>query len=487
MKELLETVSDSWTTYVKNLLFSLSKKENKIFYWHSSKDSSLFPIVLPNGLGELRTDSPTFVCILWKLDNYRNIHQQIGALVKEAMEKKKKYSFVILSSDDDDQIEKARKDYFSLAPKKSTCRVLFKGKSFILSEATSAKAATYLYIQANERMIDFQLQNDGKEYTFCSAASANPFIQNLSQKIHSIKSKDLKELSDTNLTALQYRILDRSKDSENFILVLGNGISLSYGSDSWSSLINNMVDYMQPMYIDDKDRLSEAIGSSAYSKSLLTDFVFSREGQQSNYYKALHYCVYRKYIDTFPENTTLSAVSRFLYAFKPEVITFNYDELFERDFRHKFPQIKIESVWNEKSDREITGPNIIKIKHVHGFMPLDFSKFDEDKRKSVVLNEEEYFRTYNWSNPSWALKTLEAAINEGCCLFIGTSLSDIFIRRLIINSKHRHFTFMAKNNLSDKDQFIVTAFFSRMHLDVIWVENYLEMVSSISKLSKLKK
>ncbi len=92
--------------------------------------------------------------------------------------------------------------------------------------------------------------------------------------------------------------------------------------------------------------------------------------------------------------------------------------------------------------------NILKIHHVHGFLPRNGNIGSENK---ITLGEfvyhEQYSNTYSWNNIVQVNK-----FRDKTCLFIGTSLSDPNIRRLLDIAKTQkkstkyHYIFKKKTN-----------------------------------------
>ena len=63
-------------------------------------------------------------------------------------------------------------------------------------------------------------------------------------------------------------------------------------------------------------------------------------------------------------------------------------------------------------------------------------------------------------------------------LFVGCSLTDPNLRRILENTKIKaktHFAFMLTDGLSKKDQFIVHKHFMRIGVECIWFDSILEL------------
>ena len=100
------------------------------------------------------------------------------------------------------------------------------------------------------------------------------------------------------------------------------------------------------------------------------------------------------------------------------IISYNYDDLVEQEVR----KLKACHSVYDKS-RPIDGDNLY-VYHVHGFIPQD------GDWSPIVLGEKEYHKiyqeSYNWGN----VEQLHA-LCRSVCFFIGLSMTDPNLRRLI--------------------------------------------------------
>lgn len=76
---------------------------------------------------------------------------------------------------------------------------------------------------------------------------------------------------------------------------------------------------------------------------------------------------------------------------------------------------------------------------------------------------------------------------ESAYLFIGCSLTDPNLRRILENTKIKgktHFALMITDGLSKKDQFIVHRHFMRIGVECIWFDTIDEMKTELEKISR---
>ena len=132
------------------------------------------------------------------------------------------------------------------------------------------------------------------------------------------------------------------------------------------------------------------------------------------------------------------------------IITYNYDDILEVHLKKlNIPHKAIYDDGMEPNEGELP------IYHVHGFLSREVNS---DTENEIVLSEEMYHERYtdihHWSNQTQINK-----FSQKTCLFIGTSLTDPNMRRLLdIASKQRkneekpHFRIEEKPNVTLKEK-----------------------------------
>lgn len=164
------------------------------------------------------------------------------------------------------------------------------------------------------------------------------------------------------------------------------------------------------------------------------------------------------------------------------IITFNFDDLIECALsKHK---IEYCSIWKEG---QIYGMDALPIFHVHGFLPNQ----REIDSPNLVFSEEAYHSQfidpYSWSNLI-QLNTFSANI----CLFVGLSLSDPNLRRLLDiswrrNQRCKHYIIMRKAPQKNRTDEIATMLFEQdansLGLNVIWCSDFSEIPSILSSIA----
>jgi len=164
------------------------------------------------------------------------------------------------------------------------------------------------------------------------------------------------------------------------------------------------------------------------------------------------------------------------------IITFNFDDLIECALsKHK---IEYCSIWKEG---QTYGMDALPVFHVHGFLPNQ----REIDTPNLVFSEEAYHTQfidpYSWSNLI-QLNTFSTNI----CLFVGLSLSDPNLRRLLDiswrrNQRCKHYIIMKKAPQKNRTDEIATMLFEQdansLGLNVIWCSDFSEIPSILFSIA----
>lgn len=311
---------------------------------------------------------------------------------------------------------------------------------------------------------------------------------------------------------LRLEQLKQAYEAENVTLCLGAGVSHDAGIPLWNELIHEllvlMINYKTQGEFLNQGELTRItqLATSNQEDSPLTQVRYIRAAfeadEREDYYELVRKVLYKKKIQM--SSPLLDAISKLC---KPErnhigvkgVITYNFDDLLERKLQTK--GIKYNVVYREEDLTDISSLNIY---HVHGFLP-------HNKRKSnpadtaLIFSEEDYHEVYRDAY-CWSNITQLNAFRENVCLFIGCSLTDPNIRRLLDISARscaapRHFAIMkrktvslpASTGLKDKntlkmyqkiDDNIREAYFRTLGIEVIWVNRFNEIPAILTGLLK---
>ncbi|MBR5167429.1 MAG: SIR2 family protein [Salinivirgaceae bacterium] len=256
-------------------------------------------------------------------------------------------------------------------------------------------------------------------------------------------------------------------------LFLGAGVTISAGGPTWEGLLFNAIKKVQKINKRDFKRIYNSCGKSpiimgrylAPDKHTLkrtTDYL-----QRFILYKDVN----------LDESELIKAICEFIETDKVEsIVTYNFDDLIETAIEQRGKKQIFSVVAKSRNKR-----NEIPVYHVHGLIPQDKSKMTA----TPVLSEKEYHDIYresfHWSN----IEQLHA-LDRNTCFFIGLSMSDPNLRRLLDvshtsnDNEIHHYAFLKREPLygnndvkKNKTYFeTIEQQFESVGVWVIWYEQY---------------
>lgn len=165
-----------------------------------------------------------------------------------------------------------------------------------------------------------------------------------SSYIPDITKNDFEEKKRKNLDAVMHIV---EKD-DNFALVLGAGISVDPGAQSWDSLLNQFTNELeQKKLIDDSSALSKKIGGSSLITAQFCKELYSTE---DDYYWAIHEGLYarRKPLNSkYTIYHIAQIISKCQWKKHFRVLTYNYDDYLETYLKSE--KISHCTLYNEES------------------------------------------------------------------------------------------------------------------------------------------
>lgn len=179
------------------------------------------------------------------------------------------------------------------------------------------------------------------------------------------------------------------------------------------------------------------------------------------------------------------------------IVTFNFDDLLELKLKEVgIAYYQYTDLSNKHDNSEVS------ISHVYGFLPLSGTP-DEIDIDEIIFSEEQYHKMYcdpfHWSN----MKQL-VCLRENTCFFIGCSLTDPNMRRILDIAKsktnRKHYAILKIDEIKKpKDVFISddllekyknfhvqskTDYFESLGVNVIWVESFTQVPEVIQEIIK---
>lgn len=307
------------------------------------------------------------------------------------------------------------------------------------------------------------------------------------------------ETDDTNrkLNLLKNALIDNQ-----LTLVCGAGVSKDSFIPNWSELLVNILN--EALFDDDTTiSAGDLLASLPQSNLILGKYL--RLILKDDFDRVVRENLYHNYNEnrSWNESISLQGHKPIDYALETNmmkaivelarprrtgkrlesIITFNFDDIIEQVLM--LHNIEHCSIWQEGQVREI---DALPIYHVHGFLP---NKREIDN-PNLVFSEEAYHSQfidpYNWANLI-QLNTFSANV----CLFIGLSLSDPNLRRLLDiswrrNQRCKHYIIARKSAQKGKVEEIATMLFeqdaSSLGLNVIWCAEFSEIPDILVKIAQ---
>lgn len=306
------------------------------------------------------------------------------------------------------------------------------------------------------------------------------------------------------------RELKSAYAAQDLTLFLGAGVSNDAGVPLWGTLIRKLLFRMISERFDDfqleRGEL-EAISRLAYKNkedSPLTQMRYIHsayaEDEKSVYYNLVHEILYENApaCDTRLLNSVVNiSTPRRNHIGVKSIVTYNFDNLVERSLEGN--KVAHKTIYRE---RDLSDVNKLSVFHVHGFLPDDMELMDI-KDVDLVFSEEDYHKVYRdaycWSN------TVQLnAFRDSTCLFIGCSLTDPNLRRLLdvavrSERKPRHFAILRKKKVELEkgmeqpdqrlleqyqsiDDRIREGYYHSLGINIIWIKDHSEVPDLLNSL-----
>jgi hypothetical protein len=220
--------------------------------------------------------------------------------------------------------------------------------------------------------------------------------------------------------------------NDSLVLFLGAGVSIDAGIPGWDQLLGSLfgswVDSIDASLAADVAKRADAASRlvALQSVSPLLTARHLRKGLEVRFLPELHAALYRNVSKAQPQLEQLAQLcdpprgrlgSR-------AVVTYNFDDLLEQQLAGL--HTKFTSIFQAGMRPD---PSALPIYHVHGFIPQVGGSTPTDGQ-NLVFSEEGYHQTYN--DPyAWSNVVQLNLLSEHTCLFVGLSMTDPNLRRLL--------------------------------------------------------
>lgn len=258
----------------------------------------------------------------------------------------------------------------------------------------------------------------------------------------------------------QIAFLNRAYKDEELVLVLGAGVSAPYNLPSWGNLLQKLLfgtfsnaNQNTEASLALSKLFPELFPNSPLISARFLEEYFKKNNNGITFEARVKEALYEQ-VNRDANSKTIQEILQFCIApgrspNLDSIITYNYDDILEDTLLNSNIEIPFKPIYK-------VGMNYKKgelpIYHVHGYLPQNQ---EIDRENSITLSENLYHRqyidVYSWNNMVQINK-----FKDNVCIFIGISLTDPNIRRLLDIAKvqkgdnqKNHYLFKRRYNHSD--------------------------------------
>jgi len=290
--------------------------------------------------------------------------------------------------------------------------------------------------------------------------------------------------------------LSKAHHDGRLTLVCGAGVSVGAGIPAWNNLLLGLLEKMMASISTNEDlslKVSDANDfQQRYGTSALILGKYLKSNLGKDFSSELRDALYQGNPNTSDVIEAIVELSRPQRDGKPvdSLITFNFDNLIEEALERN--RVKHKSIYSEGMRSKASE---LPIYHVHGYLPR---KGRILKDKDIVFSEDAYHSQFidpfSWSNLIQLNK-----LSHNTCLFIGLSLTDPNLRRLldVANRKNpnkfiNHFIVKktlsprnGKDRVDDLAEFLEEQDANELGLNVIWVNEFEEIAPIVKSIGSV--
>jgi hypothetical protein len=311
---------------------------------------------------------------------------------------------------------------------------------------------------------------------------------------------------------------------DGIFLALGAGVSVGSQLPNWHDLLQRLAS----VYLDKGDnKLFEELKNHGFSLPVIASLLEERSSDRNEFIERVREMLYRD-LPYFPDGVTKSNRRRFVQyiqdtnptlhsiaslcaiprdnrrTYEPNkriqaIVTFNLDSLLQAYVYARYEKRLLRTIERPSASRN---SDKINIYHMHGFLRFDpkAGDFAKEAPDAAVFTEQDYFDFFNQPTSLFNY-TFLYLLREFSCLFIGLSMQDDNIRRLLHYSKMerlraflsegvttvsrekllRHFTVLKRNGSVHVDKAIEDTL-DPLGTRVLWVDDYAEIPVRIEEM-----
>lgn len=295
----------------------------------------------------------------------------------------------------------------------------------------------------------------------------------------------------------------------NLCVVLGAGVSVDSNIPQWNELVFNLMvntiqrqfSYREQLSGEQLKELSHLTLDTLKASPLVQmRFIKSSIGvDDKEFIRMVHDSLYCGSINY--NTPILNSIRRLCEGIKEcdnyrgavlkKIITYNFDNVLEQILRKN--ELKYNVIFDENGTYS---PESVNVYHVHGYIPFE----EGGGISNIVFSEEDYHQIYN-SVYHWSNIIQLNSFREDICLFIGCSLTDPNIRRLLDASgkKKRHYAILKRERIEVSflkdvendfvgeyiklNEKMIEDYYSSLGIKIIWVNEFWEIPEVINAIT----
>lgn len=319
------------------------------------------------------------------------------------------------------------------------------------------------YTQTINLFLDSYLE--GRNISFITINELLNLYDSNKDRIQFEHNKSLTE-DDKQRATIEYAKQEIKKDRQ-IVFFLGAGVSMGAGVIGWDGLLEGLT---KELFGSEDNTFIKDVEMTSIQKGRYIIDEFNALGK--DYVQSVKQLLY----SNNPKGCDLiDSIAR--YAFRLDsIITYNYDDLVESKINGKYGDYCCPIF----GDSRMSDGCVLPVYHVHGFIPQS----DKALSSGIVLGEKQYHQiyqqSYNWSNVEQI-----HALSRKTCFFIGLSMKDPNLRRLIDFAKTEdgeahHIVFLRREN--ERLDRMNSRIFEEMGIRCLWFDNYEDLPKLLDSL-----
>jgi hypothetical protein len=258
----------------------------------------------------------------------------------------------------------------------------------------------------------------------------------------------------------QVKKLQQHLREGELVLVCGAGISVAAGVPTWPVLLNDLLSSLFGKKLENSNHSNETRRKLAqlyqenFSSSPLVIAQYLKNGLGNDFLKYIQSALYRQ----SPSGSEI--IDAIVELCRPQrsgdalnsIVNFNFDDLIE--YNLSAHHIKHRAIFSEGQK---VSRSELPVYHVHGYLPREGELTSEHQ---IVFSEDAYHSQF--IDPfSWSNLTQLNHFGQNVCIFIGLSMTDPNLRRLLDvsmrknpNRKANHYIFKKRYDRADINKHI---------------------------------